>query len=44
LFNKTDGECVGYRLDELNPELIRNDRPIEPLYKSGKIGGVPIIK
>lgn len=43
LFNKEDGESYCYRLDELKDNIIRNDRPISPLYKSGKIGGVPRI-
>jgi AAA15 family ATPase/GTPase len=43
LFNKENGASYCYRLDELPPNLIRNDRPISALYKSGKIGGVPKI-
>lgn len=43
LFNREKGECYCYRLDELKDNIIRNDRPITPLYKSGKIGGVPKI-
>ncbi|TOA04168.1 hypothetical protein CGK40_02880, partial [Vibrio parahaemolyticus] len=41
LVNKEDGESYGYRLDEIPGSMIRNDRPITPLYVSGKIGGVP---
>jgi hypothetical protein len=41
LVNKKGNESFLYRLDELPGDLIRNDRPIEPLYRSGKIGGVP---
>jgi AAA15 family ATPase/GTPase len=41
LFNKEDGASYCYRLDELPPEVVRNDRPIEPLYRSGRLGGVP---
>lgn len=41
LFNKEDNECFAYRLDELDPTVVRNDRPLVPLYRSGKIGGVP---
>ncbi|WP_321416453.1 ATP-binding protein [uncultured Desulfobacter sp.] len=41
LVNKEDNESYGYRLDEIPGEMIRNDRPISPLYDSGKIGGVP---
>jgi AAA15 family ATPase/GTPase len=43
LFNKKNGECFAYRLDEIEASVIRNDRPISPLYKTGKIGGVPKI-
>jgi len=43
LFNKENGECFCYRLDEIKDNIIRNDRPIYPLYKAGKIGGVPKI-
>ncbi|EPM4282342.1 ATP-binding protein [Vibrio alginolyticus] len=41
LVNKEDGESYGYRLDEIPGSMIRNDRPITPLYVSGKIGGIP---
>ena len=41
LVNKEDNESYCYRLDELPGSLVRNDRPITPLYISGKIGGVP---
>ena len=43
LFNRENGECSCYRLDALKDGVIRNDRPITPLYKSGKIGGIPKI-
>jgi AAA15 family ATPase/GTPase len=43
LFNKENGESYCYRLDELSENIVRNDRPIAPLYKSGKLGGVPKI-
>lgn len=43
LFNKRDGECFGYRLDEIESDVIRNDRPLLPLYQSGKLGGMPRI-
>jgi len=39
--NKTLSESYGYRLDEIPGDIIRNDRSIVPIYKSGKIGGVP---
>ena len=41
LFNKENNECYGYRLDEIPGNVIRNDRPILPIYRSGKIGGIP---
>lgn len=44
LFNKENGASYCYRLDEIPTDIIiRNDRPISALYKSGKIGGVPKI-
>jgi AAA15 family ATPase/GTPase len=43
LFNKENGGSYCYRLDELSENIVRNDRPISPLYKSGKLGGVPKI-
>lgn len=41
LVNKENSESYAYRLDELPGELLRNDRPITPIYESGKIGGTP---
>lgn len=41
LVNKDDGESYCYRLDEISGSMIRNDRPITPLYLDGKIGGIP---
>lgn len=41
IINKDNNESFGYRLNELPGDMIRNDRPISPLYNSGKIGGVP---
>jgi AAA15 family ATPase/GTPase len=41
LVNKEDNESYCYRLDEIPGSMIRNDRPISPLYLQGKIGGVP---
>ena len=43
LINKESSESFGYRLDEIPGDIIRNDRPIVPLYISGKLGGVPRI-
>lgn len=41
LINQKNSESYGYRLDEIPGDLIRNDRPIAPIYNAGKIGGVP---
>ena len=41
LLNKDQNESYAYRLDELPGDIVRNDRAIEPLYKAGKLGGVP---
>lgn len=41
LVNKENGESYCYRLDEIQGDLIRNDRPISPIYREGKIGGTP---
>ncbi len=41
--NKESSESYGYRLDEIPGDIIRNDRPLTPLYNLGKIGGVPRI-
>lgn len=43
LFNKRNNESFCYRLDEIDSDLIRNDRPILPLYNAGKLGGTPRI-
>lgn len=43
LINQEHSESYGYRLDEIPGDLIRNDRPISPVYLAGKIGGVPRI-
>lgn len=40
LINKQKNESFGFRLDEIPGDMIRNDRPIAPLYDAGKIGGV----
>jgi hypothetical protein len=39
--NKEDNESFLYRLDELPGDLLRNDRSIEGVYNTGKIGGRP---
>jgi AAA15 family ATPase/GTPase len=43
LVNKVNNESFGYRLDEIPGDLVRNDRPISPAYRSGKIGGIPVL-
>ena len=44
LVNKEDNESFLYRLDEIPGDMIRNDRPISPIYNANKIGGKPRIK
>lgn len=39
LVNKENNESYCFRLDDVS--LLRNDRPISPLYSKGKIGGTP---
>jgi hypothetical protein len=41
LVNKEGGESYCYRLDEIEGPILRNDRPISPIYAKGLIGGVP---
>jgi hypothetical protein len=41
LVNKDKNESFAYRLDEIPGDILRNDRPILPVYTEGKIGGVP---
>jgi len=41
LVNKEHCESYAYRLDEIPGEMLRNDRDISPIYRSGKIGGIP---
>jgi hypothetical protein len=43
LVNKEDNESFLYRLDEIPGDMLRNDRPISPVYNSSKIGGKPKI-
>lgn len=43
LVNKEESESYCYRLDEIKGTMLRNDRPISPIYLEGKIGGVPIV-
>jgi len=44
LVNKENNESFLYRLDEIPGDLLRNDRPISPIYNANKIGGKPKIK
>ncbi|KAB0303894.1 AAA family ATPase [Vibrio fortis] len=44
LVNKEESESFGYRLDEIPGSMIRNDRPITPLYVDGKLGGIPLFR
>lgn len=44
LVNKEENESFLYRLDEIPGDIIRNDRPISPIYNANKIGGKPKIK
>lgn len=41
IVNKDDNESFAYRLDEIAGDLVRNDRPVGPIYRAGKLGGVP---
>lgn len=43
LVNKEESESYCYRLDEIEGSILRNDRPISPVYAKGLIGGVPVI-
>ena len=45
LFKKIKGESICYRIDELEGNnLLRNDRSLEQLYKSGELGGLPDVR
>jgi len=41
--NKEENESYLYRLDEIPGDMLRNDRPITPVYQANKIGGRPRI-
>jgi uncharacterized protein len=41
LISKEENESYLYRLDEIQGDILRNDRAISSIYKAGKIGGVP---
>ncbi len=44
LFEKEDGESIGYRLDEPKTNILRNDRSISVPYRKHLIGGYPKIE
>lgn len=44
LVNKEENESYLYRLDEINGDILRNDRSISKIYNTGKLGGRPRIK
>lgn len=45
LFEKEDGSAFAYRIDEIkDKDLLRNDKPLSPVYRSGLIGGIPNVK
>ena len=41
IVEKQDNESFAFRIDEVPGDMLRNDRPISPIYEDGKIGGVP---
>ena len=43
IFEKTNGESICYRVDEINSSKLRNDRPISVPYEKKLLGGVPRI-
>ena len=43
IVNKRENESFAYRLDEVAGDMVRNDRPVAPVYRSGKLGGIPRI-
>jgi len=44
LFEKEDGESFGYRLDEPDTNILRNDRKVSAPYKRHLLGGYPKIE
>ncbi len=44
IVDKKENESCAYRLDNLPDGVIRNDRPITPLYLKGLLGGVPLLE
>ena len=43
IFEKTNGESICYRVDEINSSKLRNDRPISVPYEKKLLGGIPRI-
>ncbi|MGP1454620.1 MAG: AAA family ATPase [Treponema sp.] len=44
LFEKDNGESFGYRLDEPNTNILRNDRKVSAPYRRHLLGGYPKIE
>ena len=44
LFEKENGESFGYRLDESDTNILRNDRSVSAPYKRHLLGGYPKIE
>ena len=44
LFEKESGESFGYRLDEPDTNILRNDRKISAPYRRHLLGGYPKIE
>ena len=44
IVSKENGESIAYRLDEIKPTILRNDRSISVPYKRHFIGGYPKIE
>jgi AAA15 family ATPase/GTPase len=43
LVNKDENASYAYRMDEIQGDLLRNDRSIAAPYREGRVGGVPRI-
>jgi AAA15 family ATPase/GTPase len=41
LVTKRDNQSFAFRVDEIQGDIVRNDRPMRSAYLEGKIGGVP---
>ena len=44
LFEKDDGESFGYRLDEPDTNILKNDRKVSAPYRRHLLGGYPKIE